>query len=208
MMFSSVLVITPATQWRLTTPEALVARLGSGDPTSPQIISAVDGASAAIAGYTRTVFGRETVAETFRVTDCYYDWPHALVLARRPVYLLESVTGVDGAIDSTEFDLVAPSGILLRTHQFSLWSIGAVTVTYTSGWLLPEVGDDGTLPRQYQEAAILAAIEMAGAGGRDRALRSVTTEGVGSYTYDTTAAEGVLPGQVRDLLSDLLNYRP
>jgi len=64
---SIVTVITPAASKGLTTPAAVVARMGEGDPTSQTVIDVVANASDAIVGFCHgRVFGLETVQESFQ----------------------------------------------------------------------------------------------------------------------------------------------
>ena len=88
---SIVTVITPAASKGLTTPAAVVARMGEGDPTSQTVIDVVANASDAIAGFCHgRVFGLETVQESFQRVNNAREG--ALVLARRPVASIVSVT--------------------------------------------------------------------------------------------------------------------
>jgi len=191
-------VITPAPSTRLTTPEAVVGRMGEGDATSDALGLVVDVASDAIAGYCHDrVFGVETVMETFREVR----HRGGLVLARRPVTAVLLVTEYGKTIDPTLYEFDPNAGLLWRLDVMGYryhWFGRNIVVTYSGGWALP--ADSGrNLPFRYEEACILTCVAMLTSAGVDPTLRAVTNEGVGAYSFDRSGA-GAIPATALSLL--------
>lgn len=214
-------VVTPATATRLTTPSAVAERM---DEPAPSAMTGmlIEGASSVISLYCRRVFGRETVTETWRRSrDNSHMRGEALILARNPVMSVTSVVIDDTTIDPALIE-VDPDGLLYHLapdggYDISWldydrswhggWYGGVTTVTYVAGWRLP--GEDGRdLPAAYEEAAIMTVVGMARSAGRDPTLRGVTTDGVGSYQFNSGRfAPDIIPPQAQSLLLPAINYR-
>ena len=205
---SIVTVITPAASKGLTTPAAVVARMGEGDPTSQTVIDVVANASDAIVGFCHgRVFGLETVQESFQRVNNAREG--ALVLARRPVASIVSVTIYGTVIDPQWYEFDPAAGLLWRIGiigEHLPWYGRVIVVRYQAGYALP-ADENCTLPMRYQEAAILTCVAMLTGAGRDPTLRTVTNEGVGAYAFGNggtgtipLAAIPLLDGDADDVL--------
>lgn len=193
-------VTTPAASRLLTTPAAALAELGLDAPP-PRLPALLAQASSAIAAHCGRVWGRETVQEVFRLDRVP---ANPLPLARWPVAGVPVVTEDGAALAAgTDWELDGPAGLLWRLggDARTPWRCNKVVVAYTAGWLLP--GQDGRdLPEAVERACLLAVAAAWHAAGRDPALRSESTEGVGSASYlDPREGAGGLPAAAAELLA-------
>ncbi|MBO1361529.1 phage head-tail connector protein [Acetobacter sacchari] len=139
------------------------------------------------------------------------------VLGRYPV---SAVTGLTIGATALDVDTVAAlainpeAGILYPPDDGSArcWMAARYVVTYRAGYTLDSVTADGTtvvrgtLPASIQRAVRLTAAALWHATGRDPLLKSESEQGVGSTSWDTSAAAtGGMPQAAADILDA---YRP
>lgn len=142
---------------------------------------------------------RETITETVRVT-CYQQ---KIILARRPVVSITSVTELGTALTAEQYEVEASPALLYRLNSDErvCWPEGKVTVVYTAGWTAS----------MLRTAALFALSEVYSAESRDPLLRSETVEGVGRFDYWTGGLDpsngSALSNQARALL-DPFRYHP
>jgi hypothetical protein len=167
-----------------TTPEDEVARL-------------VGLASSAVSRHCNRVFGRERLREAVR--------PGAgqLILSRRPVFQLHSVTGDGNLVELDGVELDGEAGLLGRLDAAGdacAWWNRRVIVEYSAGWAMP--GTPGRdLPEDIEQACLLMIADAVAGEGRDPRLRSESTEGVGSTSWlDPRPGQEQLPPQAAGLL--------
>lgn len=141
----------------------------------------------------------ETVTETFVNKSLQ----RSLVLARRPVIEIISVTQTGSGLSESDYLVDAASGVLYRSGtgwfsdrfgQCSFWGVGNTVVEYTAGY--EEVPDD----LKYAAIKFLQAEYVTGT--RDPNLKSLTIEGVSSrewWVSDKPVTSSV-PGEVMDIL--------
>jgi hypothetical protein len=192
-------VITPAPSRGLTTVDALKARVDTGIISDEILLQDIEAWSLRFEQEVGRVFAKERVEQT--------DVGAALgmvVLERRPVLEVHSVTIEGRALGAERYHLDDPDGGLLRLDNTMAWRsfmmgdaspglgdnlVSARYVTnYTGGYVLPgwavEYGDR-TLPIDI-ELAIIEAMRMslasAGVGGSGSASAGVTAERLGDYS--------------------------
>ena len=197
-------VVTPATQARLTTIETVRARLKlSGSVDDDTIGGWIDAASEDIANYCERVFARETLRETF-LRGAFADRP--VRLARMPAEI-RGVT-LDGRLLEGAAWYLDPDGTLsaLQSGDLACWQGARLVVEYDAGWILP--GQEGrTLPRGVEEACLTLVAAAVASSGRDPLIRSESVEGVGSTSYtDYRSGAGGLPLQVAERLARYVRY--
>lgn len=214
-MFS---VATPAGSTALTTLAAVKRELKidkRGDDA--WLLAQIDSASATICKYlgieqaddgTRTL-GRETIVETIdrRSRQTWSaglagavppgrDADTIVVLARRPVVAIASITENGTAVDAADYLLAAAPGVVRRLSSAlpAAWPRALIGVTYTAGWLLP--GDEGSnLPADIEEAAIITVKAAWFGRTRDPAVKSENIQGVRQvdYFFGVPGQDGPLP---------------
>lgn len=194
-------VTTPAAIRRLSTEDALrVEIMADAEPEAALVLSLLDQASAAVESWCGRTFARETVSETFRLAAAHNA---ALLLSRRPITAIASVTedGVALAAGDREHD--ADAGMLWRlsSDQRTAWTARKIVVSYTAGYLLP--GDPNrTLPHEIERATLIVAASIFAARGRDPLLRSESVDGVATASYlDPRAGAGGLPTAAAEMLA-------
>jgi len=105
--------------------------------------------SSAISTICDRVFAEESVSETFRLGYVQ----ESLILRRRPISSITSVTEDDIVVDAAEYECDLGAGILYRltTEDFRTgWSANKIIIAYVSGWYLL---DD--LPYDIERACLL-----------------------------------------------------
>ena len=210
-------VVTPATSTALTTVDSLKAELGlSGDAQDARLGELIDQASSLVAEYCDIPlarFGRQALLETFRLEP---GRPRdALILSVGPAFGVTAVTEGDVAlVPAVDVELDGEAGMLarLRCDTVVAWCARKVIVAYTAGWILP--GDDAypdatiadRLPKAIERATLETAKALwfgSGATARDPLLRSESTQGVGSTTWqDGGGASGGVPPAAAAMLGD------
>lgn len=142
----------------------------------------------------------ETVTETF----LFKSLQKSLVLARRPVVSLVSVTQTDSLLSDTEYSLDAASGILYRSNIAGYWTVangpwgwwpaGNTVIEYSAGYAV--------VPADLKYAAIKFVQSENTIGSRDPTLKSLRIDGVSERTWwisDKQATSSV-PVEVMDIL--------
>lgn len=130
----SLVELVAPTSARLTTVDAVLARLPTADPALVEDLIA--GASAAIAQYTHRVWGLATVVETLPGSGSRY-----LGLSRTPVLSVGTVT--EDATVITDYSMADPAAASL--YRLNGWGrLGSrmwEAISYSSGYILAGAGD-------------------------------------------------------------------
>lgn len=139
----------------------------------------------------------ETITETFRL-DCPVD---VLLLARRPVVEIVSVTEDTVAVDSTDWETDEAAGLLRRLSSDypAWWQACKIVVVYRAGW--------ATVPDNLRNAAMkLAGVFWSEGQKVDPSLKRVSIPGVIDKEYWVGPSDDpALPREVEDLLGDYIN---
>lgn len=137
----------------------------------------------------------ETIVETIRVAKSKSE----LILSRRFISDVASVTVDGSALAETEYELDPGSGILTRidaTGAVICWERSKVIVTYDAGFAV--------VPDPLKLAAIRVIQEQLSASARDPLLRGETVEGIGRFDYwvngGGASASGAISGSVSAML--------
>lgn len=141
-------------------------------------------------------FGVEGVAETFDRRS-RYPWlpPFGIIvprreadtfilLSRKPVISIASVTENGVAVDPSDYELFATTGKLKRLsgNVAAAWPCAIIVVNYTAGWNLP--GDDEpNMPSPIEEAVIEGIQAKVLARNRDQNIRSENIPGIREVQY-------------------------
>lgn len=150
------------------------------------------------AGATPPTLRLETLTETLRL-DCAREW---LVLARRPIVSVTSVTECDTDLTTDDYEIEAGSGMLRRlcADTPSLWLAGKIVVVYSAGW--------ATVPDPLRRAAqrLARAFWAEDRPGADPNLKRVRVEGVSEREWWVPpSSDPAIPTDVLDLLRDYMN---
>lgn len=203
-------IASPNTDRSLLTKEEIrvAAGLASDDTSKDAILTPLAAYVAAMitkackvakAGVIPPTLRLETVTETFM----FKSLQKSLVLARRPVVAITSVTTGGSALSSSDYKIDESSGVLYRngaafcTEPYGwcdYWTTGNTVVVYSAGF--EEVPDD----LKYAAIKFLKAEYIT--GDRDPTLKSLRIEGVSERTWwvsDKPATDGI-PGDVMDIL--------
>lgn len=178
-MGSAIQVLVPATSYDLTTLATAKSELGiaSADTSQDTKISLyIRQASDAIAAYCNRVFGLETVRETFLQSTF-----RAIMLRRRPVSEILSVTQGGASVDSSEWLLDEKSGILRRKTVVTPIFASEVVVDYIAGYDL--IGD---LPYDIERACLLLINRAYSGIGESSGLTDEEIPDVARYSYDNS----------------------
>lgn len=150
------------------------------------------------AGATPPTLRLETLSETFRLT-C--NRPE-LVLARRPVTAVTSITENGTLLDSSAYEADAAAGLLYRLSSDTriCWPGVKIVAVYQAGW--------ATVPSDLALAAAKLAKHFWAEGRRsDPNLRSEEIPGVISKTWWVGPKDDpAIPGEVLDLLAPYRNH--
>lgn len=161
------------------------AELGVASPTdeqTAQMETVILQASGLVDRFLDRVLAEEDVTDHFREPRS-----DVLRLSRFPVVeILEVIEdGTELTPDDWELDEATGQLWRLSSGDRSCWSdCGTTTVSYVGGYDLPDA-----LPADIQRAAVDQAKAQYKAGARDPALRSETTEGVGSATWSVAGGD-------------------
>lgn len=195
----------------LTTAELRsAAGLAVGDTSEDTALIALGGYVSAMitkackvasAGATPPTLRLETVTETF----LFKSLQKSLVLARRPVVELVSVTQTGSLLGDTEYSLDAAAGIIYRSNvagyytmpngAWGWWPSGNTVVEYSAGY------ED--VPADLKYAAIKFVQAERTQGSRDPTLKSLKIDGVSERTWwvsDKPTNTDSVPGDVMDIL--------
>lgn len=160
-------------------------------------------ASNIAATYCKRVFAQETLTETFR-PDRQRGLSSArretLMLARRPIASVTSVTIDDVALTAAEYEFAADAGMLYRLdtsgYRTCWYAAKSIVVIYVAGYELLR-----TLPNDIERAVILIVNDMRSSQLRDPNLKMKRTEGVSEYQWWIPGdAKTTLPIEISGLL--------
>jgi hypothetical protein len=207
-MHSSILSVSSAaadtTLLSLDELKAATGVTGTGSDSALTTLGARVAASIARAcklatdGVTPPTLRSETLVETFRLRHP----THELVLSRRPIVSVSSVTENDVAVVSTDYETQNGAGVIRRLcSDYPAWfPCGKVVVTYVAGW--------ATVPDDLKKAAARYAGIVWMAGSRDPGLKRERIEGVGEFDYWVPpTSDPAIPSDVMDDLAPYINYR-
>ncbi len=202
-------IATPNTDRSLLTLAELRAAVGVSDGSKDaalvplgEYVSAMITSACKVAksGVIPPTLRLETVTETF----LFKSLQKSLVLARRPVVELVSVTQTDSLLSETEYSLDAASGILYRANvagyytmpngPWGWWPAGNTVIEYSAGY-------EG-VPADLKYAAIKFVQAENTTGSRDPNLKSLEISGVSRrewWVSDRQVTSSV-PGEVMDIL--------
>lgn len=148
-------------------------------------------------GATPPTLRAETLTETFRLDDA----PQRLVLARRPILSVTSVTEAGEALTlDTDYEIESAPGMLLRLcgDAPSCWRCGKIVVVYSAGW--------STVPEDLALAASKLASLLWQEAGRDPNLKRVRIEGVSEREYWVPpSSDPLIPQEIAELLGAYCN---
>jgi hypothetical protein len=200
-MFSTFNVTTPADDLSLLTIEELRAAVGvTGTAEDAALKTLGLRLSASIArqcciasdGINPATLMLETCTETFRAVRP----PNELILARRPVTAIVSVSEHGAIIDPADYEIRRSAGILarLRGDRFSCFPTGKITVVYKAGF------ED--LPEDLKLAASKLALALYSETSRDPNLKRVSIPDVEEREYWVGPADDpLLSAEIQDLLA-------
>ncbi|WLA80290.1 hypothetical protein [Bradyrhizobium elkanii] len=195
---------TPNTDRSLLTLAELRAAAGVSDgsqdavlvPLGNYVSAAITKAcKVAYAGVIPPTLRMETVTETLRYT-VRRGKSDGLVLARRPVVEIVSVTESGSEVAVNGYQLDAAAAILYRVSGNCpiLWNcFGDIVVEYSAGYAV--------VPDDLKYAAIKFVRAETATGSRDPMLKRIRIEGVSEREYwvDPTK-DSIIPGEVMDIL--------
>lgn len=217
-MFS---VVTVATNKRLTTIEAVKSDLGiTGNAEDVKLERLIDRVSSMIARYIgvpaasdgSATLALETLSESFRESPWLRGSRRSLILARRPVPEIVSITIGDAIIPADGYELDGAAGILRRADgcavPFSAAAGLRTVVEFKAGWTLaPETNP--TLPPDIEGAAIGLIRAARFSQERDPAIKSEWTTDIERIDYwvGQIGQNGAFPPDIASML-DPYCYEP
>lgn len=181
-MRSSLTVLTAATSTDLTTLATAKEEL---DITTRKLDIKlkrwITDASADCLDYLNRTLALERVSETFFMDPGANNT--GLLLSRRPVSLVESVTisPASTVLDITSWHVEPASGLLYRLDLAArrrMWNTAMVTVVYSGGYAKP-----ADLPRPIERACLLLLRMRYASGDRDPTVKSEDIPGVLNTQY-------------------------
>jgi hypothetical protein len=205
-MNSILTVTTPASSYDLTALATVKTELGIADNTeNDKLRTWITQASIIAASYCRRVFARETLTETFRPARNCSSHGEFLILQRRPIASITSVTVDDVAVDAAEYETDANPGLLYRLDSSgyrSCWySAKSIIVVYIAGYILLD-----TLPQDIERAVIMMVKDMRSDSGREQDLIQEDIPGVISRRWWSAGeATRQLPLEISGLLDPYRN---
>jgi hypothetical protein len=148
-------------------------------------------------GATPPTLRLETLTQTFRL-QCPVE---SLILSRRPLIEIVSVTEDAVAVESTDYEMRAGIGILDRlcSDYPAWWSASKIIVVYRAGW--------ATVPDNLRNAAMkLAAVFWSEGIKVDLSLKRESIPGVIDREWWVGPTDDpAIPREVQDLLADYIN---
>lgn len=200
-MYSTFTVTAPAADLSLLTIEELRAAAGVADSSQDAALTTLGlRLSASIArqcgvasdGVHPTTLLSEACTEVFRPTRHHRD----LILARRPVMAITSVTENGTVLDASDYEIGRSSGILTRLSgdRFSCFPCGKITVVYVAGF------EDA--PDDLKLAASKLATALYSETARDPNLKRVDVYEVEAREYWVGPSDDpLLSAEITDLLA-------
>lgn len=189
-------VVTAAPSRGFTTTEALAARVDVGSTPDAILLQDIEAWSLRFEGLADRVLAKERVIETI-----YGRGLAILIMQRRPIITIHSITVGETVLDSTLYRLDEPDEGLIRLELFErydTWLSGdstpglahnpsdnRYTIDYTAGYVLP--GWDGaygarTLPIDV-ELAVINAIKIGRSQQGPAMAAGLTGERLGDYSW-------------------------
>jgi hypothetical protein len=191
-MRSTLTVLTPADSINLVSLQTVKTVLGiRGRSSDDKLNLFIKWASADCSRYCGRTLMAETVSETFEAEWCdLRSWNSRIVLSRKPVLEIASVTEGDTAlVVDTDYVRDDRNAMLTRgtAASPSHWSASKLVVVYTGGFA------DGEVDPAVESACMEVVMRYYHQASRDPQLRSVDIPDVGSRTWadaptDTMAA--------------------
>lgn len=165
-------------------------------------------ASHIAASYCKRVFAQETLTETFRPDQnrgLSSSRRESLILARRPITSVTSVTIDDVALTSVEYEYDADAGILYRLdtsgYRSCWYCCKSIIVVYVAGYELL-----ATLPYDVERAVIMMVRDMRADQTRDPNLIEQEIPGVIRNRWWADGQSTVLlPPEISGLLDPYRN---
>jgi hypothetical protein len=200
-MYSTFTVTTPAENLSLLTAEELRAAVGVTDNSQDDALTTLGlRLSASIAkqcgiasdGENPPTLLSEICTEMFRPSRHQQD----LVLARRPLTSITSVTENGTVLDATGYEIRKGSGLLTRLSgdRFSCFPCGKITVVYAAGY--------ATAPDDLKLAASKLAAALYSETARDPNLKRVDVVDVEEREYWVGPKDDpLLSEEISDLLA-------
>jgi hypothetical protein len=200
-MYSTFTVTTPASELSLLTVEELRAAVGVTDSSQDAALTALGlRLSASIAkqcgvasdGDHPTTLLSETCSEVFRPARHQQD----LILARRPVSAITSVTENGTVLDAADYEIRGGSGLLTRLSgdRLSCFPCGKITVVYIAGF--------EAAPDDLKLAASKLAAALYSETARDPNLKRVDVVDVEEREYWVGPTDDpLLSTEIQDLLA-------
>lgn len=212
-MESSLAIVTAAQSRNLTTRTRVKAELNITDRASDAVLDAkIAEASSDIELALGFAVPSEAVIETFRHDHHFrhgygYGWredghqSESLLLRRKAISIVTSVTLDDTVLDPSEYYLDADEGSLHRLdtsgYPCNWWFCKAIAIAYTAGYVLP--GNPGSnLPPAVEGATVELVQSFWFNRGRDPSLRTSESVGVSrrEYWVGTVGDPELLPPSV------------
>lgn len=199
-------IVTPAPDPSLLTIAELRAAAGVADQSSDAALILIgQEASLAIAracgvaqaGTSIPTLRAEIVAETVRLHTAR----QAVVLSRRPVSAVASVTEDGDSLVVADYEVDSASGLLYRLDSDKRvhWDPTKVVVTYTAGFAV--------VPPDLRRATMKMVTDMWSTAGRDPNLKRVRIEGVSEREFWVApTTDPLVPAEVMDLLAPYRNH--
>lgn len=156
-------------------------------------------------GATPATFRQETITVTYRRQRRHFELnhPEELILPRRPVVSIASVTEDGVTLDATDYEADTSAGLLYRlcdSYRTYWWALTTVVV-FDAGW--------DTVPDELKLAAAKTANLIWASNGpapRDPNLKRERVEGVSEFEYWVPPKDDpLLPQDVLDLLAPYMN---
>lgn len=191
-------ILSPAAISDLTTLAIAKRELGVADATQDaRIADLIREASDLVAQWcNRSGFGREMLRQTARLVS-----PVDVIVLHRDLGVTITTVAEDGvALSADEYERGGVLLYRLREGTRVPWTGRLVVVEYQAGFLLPDEA-----PPALERACLDLLAGLWHGQGRDPAVRSETTEGVGAVGYFEHRAD-TLP-LVPDRLAALERYR-
>lgn len=200
-MYSTFTVTTPASELSLLTVEELRAAIGVTDTSQDAALTTLGlRLSASIAeqcgvasdGVHPVTLLSETCSEVFRPARHQQD----LILARRPVGEITSVTENGTMLDAADYEIRRGSGILTRLSgdRFSCFPCGKITIVYVAGF--------ETVPDDLKLAASKLAAALYSETARDPNLKRIDIPDVEMREYWVGPSDDpLLSAEISDLLA-------
>jgi hypothetical protein len=133
-------------------------------------------------GATPPTLRKETLTEVIRLNRSMRD----LVLSRRPIVSVASITEDGTALDSADYEINSGAGLVMRLSSDALtyWRACKITIVYDAGW--------ETVPVDLKLAASKLALAFNSEAGRNSNLKRVKVEGLSEREYFYGSADDPL----------------